>query len=129
MRIFGSKLSEIKIKADYKNYGSTDLKSFNLGQKIKIITLEGIVKQYEIDNGILKIDCEGCEYGIILNAKNKTLQKFDQIMIEYHYGYKNLLIKLKEAGFKVKVTIPQFLFNSEAENHNMVLGMIYARRK
>lgn len=126
----GFKPLKIRIKTDYKNYGGTNLKTFKTGQKIKIITLEDIVKRYnKIDGGILKIDCEGCEYGIILNTKNETLQKFDQIMIEYHYGYKNLLIKLKEAGFKVKVTIPRFLFNLEAENHNMVTGMIYAERR
>ena len=123
----GPEISEIRIKADYKNYGGTDLKNFNAGQKIAITTLEDVVKQYKINNAILKIDCEGCEYGIILNAKKETLQKFDQIMIEYHYGYKNLIKKLKEAGFKVKVTIPRFNFNSEAENHNMIVGMIYAR--
>ncbi|MEM4097782.1 MAG: FkbM family methyltransferase [Candidatus Micrarchaeaceae archaeon] len=118
---------KIKIKADYKNSGSTDLKSFDSGEEIKIMTLEDIVKQYRIDNGILKIDCEGCEYGIVLNAKKETLKKFDQIMIEYHYGYKNLVRKLKEAGFHVKITVPQFYFNSDAKNHNMVLGLIYAK--
>ncbi|MEM3265170.1 MAG: FkbM family methyltransferase [Thermoplasmata archaeon] len=125
----GSNSSEIKIKADYKNTGNTNLKSFNSGQNVKIITLENIVKQYKINNGILKIDCEGCEYGIVLNAKKETLKKFDQIMIEYHYGYKNLVRKLKEAGFHVKITVPQFYFNSDAENHNMIVGMIYAKRK
>ncbi|MEM3744721.1 MAG: FkbM family methyltransferase [Candidatus Micrarchaeaceae archaeon] len=115
------------MKADYKNYGSTDLKSFDSGEEIKIMTLEDIVKQYRIDNGILKIDCEGCEYGIILNAKPETLRKFDQMIIKYHYGYKNMVAKLKEAGFHVKITVPKFSFNPDAENHNMIVGWVYAK--
>ncbi|MEM4098071.1 MAG: FkbM family methyltransferase [Candidatus Micrarchaeaceae archaeon] len=85
------------------------------------------VRRFKINRGILKVDCEGCEYGIVLNAKKETLQKFDQIMIEYHYGYKNLVRKLKEAGFHVKITVPKFSFNPDAENHNMIVGWIYAK--
>ncbi|MEM3245923.1 MAG: FkbM family methyltransferase, partial [Candidatus Micrarchaeaceae archaeon] len=122
----GPNPSKIKIKADYKNYFGTDLKSFNSGKEIRIITLEDIIKQYRINNGILKMDCEGCEYGIVLNAKKETLQKFEQIMIEYHYGYKNLIGKLEDAGFKTKITIPRFGFDSNVEF--MSVGLIFAKR-
>ncbi|MEM3859552.1 MAG: FkbM family methyltransferase [Candidatus Micrarchaeaceae archaeon] len=98
-------------------------------QKITIYTLAEMVRKFKIKDRILKMDCEGCEYGIILNAKPETLKKFDQIMIEYHYGYKNLVRKLKEAGFHVKITVPKFSFNPDAENHNVIVGWVYAKRK
>ncbi|MEM4067576.1 MAG: FkbM family methyltransferase [Candidatus Micrarchaeaceae archaeon] len=123
----GGKRGKIKIGMNYENRGGTDLKSFNKGKVVRIVTLKDIVRRFKINRGILKVDCEGCEYGIILNAKKETLKKFDQIMIEYHYGYKNLVKKLKETGFHVKIIAPIFYFNPEAENHNMIIGLIYAK--
>jgi methyltransferase FkbM-like protein len=61
------------------------------------------------DPVILKMDCEGCEYEVILSADEHTLQKFDLVMIEYHYGYgyKNLKQKLERSGFKVRLLAPR----------------------
>ena len=42
------------------------------------------------ENLVLKMDCEGSEYRIILNTDKKILRKFTQIIMEYHFGYKNL---------------------------------------
>ena len=124
----GAKRTTINIKPSFKNYGGSDLKNFEGGKSVEIITLKDIVKRFNIKHAILKIDCEGCEYGAILNAPNEILRKFDQIMIEYHYGYLNLKAKLENAGFKVRNTIPHFLFNDLAENHDMIIGCIYAKR-
>ncbi len=114
----------VNIRDETKNYGGTDLKSFKNGKKIKILSLDGIVEKFKLRNATLKIDCEGCEYATILNAKNDTLSKFDKIIIEYHYGYKNLEKKLKDAGFKVRHTAPRYFYNTDAENKNMYLGLI-----
>ena len=119
----------IKIKSAYQNFGGTDLKSFEDGKEIKITTLSEIIKNFNIRYpAVLKIDCEGCEYEILLNAKVSDLKKFKQIQIEYHYGYLNLKRKLEEAGFKVTQLYPIFHFNTEADNNKMFLGFIYAVR-
>ncbi|MBM3231769.1 FkbM family methyltransferase [Candidatus Pacearchaeota archaeon] len=52
---------------------------------VKSTTLASILK----DNGIkkinlLKFDCEGAEYRILLNCKKETLDKIDRITMEYH---------------------------------------------
>jgi methyltransferase, FkbM family len=59
----------VNIRDETKNYGGTDLKSFKNGKKIKILSLDGIVEKFKLRNATLKIDCEGCEYATILNAK------------------------------------------------------------
>jgi len=97
----------VTIKADYKNTGSTDLKNFKKGKKIRIESLDEIVKRFNLKNATLKVDCEGCEYDLILNASYETLHAFDQIIMEYHYGYKNLVRRLNEAGFKVRYSLPR----------------------
>jgi FkbM family methyltransferase len=120
----------IKIDTAYKNTGGTDLKYFSKGKRIKITTLESIVKRFNINYpAILKIDCEGCEYDVLLEAQNSDLRRFKQIQIEYHYGYLNLKRKLESAGFEVNKTLPKYSFNSEAENKEMNIGYIYAERK
>ena len=119
----------IKIAKKYENFGGTDLKAFKNGKEIKITTLSEIIKRYNIKYpAVLKSDCEGCEYGVLLKANNSDLRKFEQIQLEYHYGYLNLKEKLENAGFKVTNTLPKYSDNLEAENRKMYAGLIYAIR-
>jgi len=124
----GKENKTIYIDENYKNIGSYDLKEFKKGKKIKTMTLEEIVKRFKLKDAVLKMDCEGCEYNSILNTPNEVLRNFEQIMIEYHYGYLNLKKKLEEAGFKVKVSLPRYSFNDRAQNPHMLLGYLYAQR-
>ncbi len=124
----GGESNKIRIKQDYKNYGGTDLKEFKNGKIIPITTLGDIMNRFKINNAVLKVDCEGCEYGIILKSKKETLRKFKSIMIEAHYGYVNLEKKLKNAGFTTNHTIPTAGTNQVAENQNMVVNIITSKR-
>lgn len=99
------------------------------GIKIPTITLEKIVNEYNIEDGILKMNCEGCEYDTILNTKNEVLRKFEYIVIEYHYGYKNITKKLMDAGYKIELKErPVFAVNSNANPKWMYIGKIIAER-
>ena len=124
----GKENKTIYIDGNYKNVTSDDLKEFKRGKKIKVVTPEEIVKRFKLKDAVLKMDCEGCEYGSILNIPNEVLRNFEQIMIEYHYGYLNLKKKLEEAGFKVKVSLPKYFYNYKAKNPDMVFGYIYAQK-
>jgi FkbM family methyltransferase len=124
----GKENKTIYINGNYKNIGSDDLKEFKKGKKIKVTTLEEVVKRFKLKDAILKMDCEGCEYDTILNTPNEVLRNFEQIMLEYHYGYLNLKKKLEEAGFKVKVSLPKYGFNNRAQNPHMLVGYLYAQR-
>lgn len=89
-----------------------------------MLTLKHILNQNNIDSGaVLKMDCEGCEYDSIISSDQYTLQKFDDIQIEYHHGYRNLKEKLERSGFKVSVTCPGLRKNNPV---NMHVGWIYA---
>ena len=123
------KEGKIKINAEYKNMGGTDLKNFKNGTNINITTIREILKRFEITEGaVLKIDCEGCEYKVLLAAKNSDLRRFKQIQIEYHYGYLNLKRKLEDAGFEVDQMRPGYMKNIDAENKEMFLGLMYATK-
>ena len=97
------------IMVDANNRSPTNqLTEVKHGIKVQLRTLQEIMDENNVrEKAILKMDCEGYEYDIILSATKETLQKFQQIQIEYHYGYKNLKKKLDECGFKVEVTRPE----------------------
>ncbi len=96
------------------------------GFEINMITLSKIIDDYKIDDALLKMDCEGCEYDSILNEPRETLRKFKRILIEYHYGYKKLKKHLEMVGFNVKYTKPKKGYNRDAENPKLKIGYIFA---
>jgi len=98
------------------------LEASEKGIAIPTMTLENILSTYNIDSAILKLDCEGCEYDVILSSSVETLQKFTHMQIEYHYGYRNLKEKLEESGFFVSITNPIRFKKGE------YVGYIYATR-
>jgi len=72
----------------------------------------------------LKMDCEGGEFDILLNASEATLQKVKNICLEYHNGvtrfsHTDLIDYLQKMGFQVR-TAP-----NPVHDH---LGFLYAFR-
>lgn len=98
------------------------------GKIVPILSLRTLIDKYNIKNAILKMDCEGCEYAL-LNEEDEVFNHIEMIQIEYHYGYENLLKKLSKCGFDVKYSEPRECYNSKAENPNMYVGYIYAKRR
>lgn len=97
----GSINKTITVDPNYESSMRSKLKNFEVGIKVPIYSLETITDEYNIENGILKMDCEECEYEAILTASASTLQKFSHIQIEYHKGFNKLKKKLVESGFKI----------------------------
>ncbi len=118
----------IAIDAGYESVSNTLLRDFGHGKRIKTVTLDRIVGKYGLRNAVLKMDCEGSEYEIIANAKESSLRSFDEIGIEYHFGYAKLVSRLKKAGFRVRYTEPKISRHSETNGLKMEYGMIYAYR-
>ena len=116
------KSGSIAIKEDYKNTVGTDLKNFKEGKKIRIESLDEIIKRFNLKHAVLKVDCEGCEYDLILNASDEALHAFDQIIMEYHYGYRNLVKRLL---ILVQTSeIVQYTLHLKVRSMSMLLNLI-----
>lgn len=118
----------LRIDPKLDNRGRIPVTPFKNGFKVKMLALRGIVKRHRIEGGSLKIDCEGWEYDILLNSDTATLRKFQNMIIEYHYGYMDLIDKLKGAGFRISRTISSYVPKSMAEQNSRYCGLIYAER-
>ncbi len=118
----------ILIDEMYENNIATNIKNFKSGKTIKLETLDNIVTRFKIKDAVLKLDCEGSEYDVILTASEYSLRSFKQIIIEYHYGYKNLLEKLKNSGFEVKIRRPTFHLENDRTIKNLQRGILYCKR-
>ena len=122
-----SKAGNITIDPKEEGAGKA-LHPSNEGIQIPLMTLDDILATFSVTQpALLKIDCEGCEYDIILSTSKETLQKFSHILIEYHYGYKNLKEKLEKCNFDVSVTDPSFMINRQAKK-SMYFGYLYAKQ-
>jgi len=90
--------SIIKNQYDYLNA--------TIEKSIKTISIEDIIKRYDIDKvSLLKMDIEGAEYDIIENITDETLSKIDRIHLEFHdinYIFRrfNIIDKLCRNGFR-----------------------------
>lgn len=95
------------------------------GIPVGMTTLSELVSSLRDEKLCLKMDCEGCEYDTILNADPETLTKFSRIMIDYHYGYRDLEDKLIKCAFSFEHTAPHNHMNQNAAKKKMIIGYIY----
>lgn len=77
-------------------------------QPAKSVSLEEAFALGKVEHcDLLKIDCEGCEYDVILNAGLDLLSKVKRLSIEYHEdsqrNHLQLVEHLQNAGFRVRV--------------------------
>jgi len=92
--------------AAHSIYGADSKKSI----VVNSTNLKNILKKNKVNRiNYLKIDAEGSEYDILLNASPSILSKIDKIVIEYHdyfkhgHNYNELVSYLEDNGFRVKV--------------------------
>jgi FkbM family methyltransferase len=85
------------------------------GEKIRQFTLEELVKKFDIVEGVIKMNCEGCEYETIRSTPDDILRRFSHILIQYHQGTDPLTNKLSGAGF-------QFSIEKYSENKGQLIA-------
>jgi FkbM family methyltransferase len=79
------------------------------GPTVRLLTLEQLFAETRIEYcDLLKIDCEGAEYDILLGAPEGLLKRIRSIVCEYHpvagRDPTELLTRLTETGFEVEMT-------------------------
>ena len=89
--------------------GSSLIQAQSIGSEFSIVTRGRSFRDLmeEIGNpkvDLLKMDCEGCESEIIMNADVDVFRSIRRISLEYHDGtadYSALRRKLEDLGFKI----------------------------
>jgi FkbM family methyltransferase len=90
--------------------GSTVSGNATNQMEVESITLDDLLAQTGGQCDFLKMDCEGGEFEILLNASCETLSKFNHICMEYHdgftpYSHVDLAQHLQDCGFAVKTAV------------------------
>ena len=89
-------------------------------ETIEGIRLKDLIDLFEGEQiGLLKLDCEGCEYMVLNDLDQVTYSKIDEIYMEYHHGLQNLHEVLENNGFGIQVP----------ESNQAMGGYVRAKRK
>jgi hypothetical protein len=95
------------------------------GFDLRLFSLDDLIERYGPFD-VMKMDCEGCEYGAIVNSHR--IGELKQIQVEYHYGPEKIVEALKAAGFRVLVDEPRRVYDACMKIPDMSVGYIYAWR-
>ena len=72
-------------------------------ENVEAISLKDILKMFNSEAiGLLKMDCEGCEYKTLSALETKDFELINRIYLEYHKGLQNLPEILETNGFTCK---------------------------
>jgi len=96
--------------------------------EVKVNSLGDLVKRFSLDEAALKINCEGCEYELVLDASDADLSHFQAVMLEYHRGSRLIAKRLMKAGFVVKTSNNIFVYNDRFPEPRCEEGYISAKR-
>ena len=86
----------VNLRPDIKTTTGLGIYNSDNGVKVRIVSLNKLVEIFNLKNSILKIDCEGCEYEVINSKSIETLAAFKGLIIEYHFGLRELRNNIKE---------------------------------
>jgi FkbM family methyltransferase len=92
------------------------------GQKfieISCVTLKDVFEMNKLERiDLLKLDCEGAEFEILLNAPESCLQRIQEIRMEYHSRGGNKIADLR--AFLEKKDFRMTRWKPEAENSGII---------
>jgi len=100
-------------------------KVFRPQDRVDVLTLDDIFRRHQVEVcNLLKLNCEGGEYEILLKAPKETLRRVRKISMVYHLGLHNycpdqIVAGLRQHGFEVNHTPP----------YDELGGYLYAKRQ
>lgn len=95
------------------------------GMPVRVRTLDALVDELNLDDAVLKLDCEGTEYEVFETVGKETLAHFHEMCIELHPvgnrsgGVEAIMNKLSDAGFEHRI-VPNSVYG--------VTWLLYAKR-
>jgi FkbM family methyltransferase len=76
-------------------------------ETVDVVRLETLFERYKIGRcDFLKLDCEGCEFEVIMCSDQALFSRIDRIVMEYHnhlskqFSHRDLVEKLTTLGFR-----------------------------
>lgn len=123
--------SNVNVPSGFISSTLAELENSSNGKSevVPVYTLKTLFDKLEIQDAVLKMDCEGCEYDCIITSPNDTLRKIKRYAIEYHYTYEPSMKKFRDAGFAVKSHPSGDAWYNRSTRTVMTMGMIYASRE
>ena len=73
--------------------GSVSIECPSGKSTVGTITLGDLIARFSLHGGVLKMDCEGCEYDVILNDY-EHVRLFDEVYFEYHAFITKILVRV-----------------------------------
>jgi FkbM family methyltransferase len=74
--------------------------------EVKTLTFQDVLKEFGFSYvDLLKMDCEGCEFDILSNLDNTSLNQIGEIVAELHGPEEKLAKKLSTSGFKITLDL------------------------
>lgn len=109
--VTGTGGSEILFLSEGNSGGHSILGNKGDFQEVECTTLGDILASLPVDRiDLLKIDCEGSEYDILLSTEQKVLQRIDRIVMETHHtnstrepDREKMQEVLRDSGFEVTI--------------------------
>jgi len=98
-----SKPGRICIDASHDRVAVTYFKPGDCSITVPAITLGELINMFNIDpsDAVLKMDCEGCEYDVVLNDY-EHVRLFREVVLEYH-GDPMVLLNVLKSNFECKL--------------------------
>jgi FkbM family methyltransferase len=99
-------------------------KVFRPQDQVEVLTLDDVFRRHEVEVcNLLKLNCEGGEYEILLKASKETLRRVRKMSMVYHlglhdHGPEEMVGFLRQHGFEVTYSPP----------YDELGGYLYARR-
>lgn len=108
----------------FGSVGSTLINNEFEAVEVSCLTLKDILTENKIENcDLLKMDCEGSEFEIILNSDTEILRKIKSIAMEYHESENHNREELSSF-----LQDQKFMVNVISNKNNSKFGFIYANR-